>query len=308
MKIAARVLLTLGFLAASVSYSSWIVHRTVLDSSATRDATHALITAPTVRTALAKQLRSTLEPQLGHLASDPRSSARLTAALNAAVADPRFVGAFDNAITSLHDQILSGAGAAHGGRITLDTHAVTAALHSAAAHHDPALAQRIKTIGPVALPIGSNQLPHIGSATRDVGRVGLAAGAIAVVLIGGALLLAHNRKTIGRVGRRTALLAVEPALVFALLPRLLDARHGNAETVTAAILRAYGHPVMFSAIAFVVVGVSIWLISLALPILGFRRAEPAPVAAPAAPTRSRGHRAGRPSEEPTAVLPEKLYL
>src|SRR5579862_7364452 len=103
MKIVARVLLTLGFVAASVSYSSWIVHRTVLDSSATRDATHALITAPAVRSALARQLRSTLEPQLGHAASDPR----LNAALNAAVADPRFIGAFDNAITSLHDEILS---------------------------------------------------------------------------------------------------------------------------------------------------------------------------------------------------------
>ena len=228
---------------------------------------------------------------------------------NAAVADPRFAAAFERprsrASTTRSSPTLRPARtAADASRST--PHAVTAALRTASHTTIHARAQDQHGRQPIELPIGNDQLPHIGAATRDVGRIGLAAAAIAVALVGGALLLAHDRKTIGRIGRRVALLAIEPALVFALLPRLLDARHGNAEAVVAAILRAYGRPVMWSAFASVVAGVSTWLISLALPLLG--RPAPDPVESRTAPPRPRTPVDRRRTGEPPAPLPEKLYL
>lgn len=283
-KIGARVLLAVGFLAASVSYSSWIAHRTVLDPSATRGATHALITAPAVRRSLARELHDTLAPQLGRAASDPK----LRTAINAAVADPRFVRAFDDAIANIHAAILSD----RSGRVTLDTRAVTGALRTAIARHDPAVARQVRSLGTVSVPLGPTNVPHLGGAARSVGRVGAAALVLALLLIGGALLLVHDHEIIGRVGRRIAVLALGPAVVFSVAPRLLDAAHGEAATVAAAVLRAYGHRVLLSAAVLAVVGVGTWIGAHVIPAVRRRRqpSEP-PIARPRA-----------------APLPEKLYL
>ena len=62
-KIVARVLLTLGFLAASVAYSSWTAERTILDPAATRGATHALLATPAVHDMLAREIRTALEAE-----------------------------------------------------------------------------------------------------------------------------------------------------------------------------------------------------------------------------------------------------
>jgi hypothetical protein len=300
-KLGARVLLFLGFLAASVSYSSWIANRTVLDPSATRGATHALLTAPSVRSTLAREIRNSLAPELGSTVADPK----LTTAINAAVADPRFVTAFEDAIASIHAAVLSDTG----GRVTLDTRAVTAALRDSVARHDPALAPRIRNLGTVKVPLGSTKLPHIGSATHWVTRVGTIALLLAVLLIGGALLLAHDAKTIRRVGRRTAFLAFGPGLAFVVVPRLLEISHNGTAAVAAAVLHAYGHRVMFSAFALAVVGASTWLTALVAPVI--LRRSIAAAAGPAEPLPvgfARSSRERTAPEEITSPLPEKLYL
>ena len=293
LKFGARVLLTLGFLAASVSYSSWVVHRTALDPSATRGATHALISQPSVRSALATQLHDALTPALGRAGADPK----LRTAVNAAVADPRFVAAFADAIAELHAAILSD----HSGKVTIDTQAVTASLRTAIAHHDPALSKKVRAIGTVKMPLGNDaKRPHVGGLTRAVGPVGVLAALLAILLIGAALLLVHDAKMIRRVGRRVAFLALGPVIAFAVLPRVLSARHGNSEAVGAAILRAYGHRVLFSAAVLVVIGVSTWLTAAAVPTLR-RMYRPSAAEQPTATSAS----AALPLPLP---VPEKLYL
>ena len=117
VKIIVRLLLTFGFLAASVGYSSWTAERTIFDPAATRGATHALLATPAVQTMLARDLRDALRPTLGTQALTPKA----TAAINAAVSDPKFVAAFEDALMNLHENILSGSG----GPVTLDTAQVT---------------------------------------------------------------------------------------------------------------------------------------------------------------------------------------
>jgi hypothetical protein len=291
------VLLTVGFLAASVAYSSWIAERTIFDPAATRGATNALLTTPTVHDMLAREIRTALQSSLG-----PKvDNAKLAAAINRAVDDPKFVGAFEDAIVSINQAALSGGD----GRVTLDTGAVTASVNDAVARYYPAIAPQVKHSRTVAVPIGSASLPHIGNAQRNVREIGDIALALAVLLIGAGLLLAPERKTFRRAGRRIAFLAIGPVLVFVVGPHLLTASHNRALSVSSVILTAYGHRVLFSAGVLAVVGISTWLIAIALPKR--RAATEAEPAGPALqPVYVRRAASRVPAE--AAGVPEKLYL
>ena len=300
-RVVARVLLSIGFLAASVAYSSWTAERTFFDPAATRGATHALLATPTVRTTLARELRTALAPTVGPVAA---SSPKLAAAISAAVADPTFAGAFEDAIMSLHRELITGGN----GRVTLDSRAVTGAINRAVARVDPALTPKLKPLRSVSVPLGGSGLPHLGNARHTATRVEYVALAIALALIGGALLLAPERKTFRRAGVRTAFLAAPVVLVFAVLPHLLATAHNGALAVAATVLGAYGHRVLLSAGVLVVIGTSTWLTALALP---GRRRPPVPDGAPA-PARAAAYLRPpdprRPSNDVTAPMPESLYL
>lgn len=311
-KIIARVLLTLGFLAASVGYSSWTAQRTFFDPAATQGATHALLATPAVKSMLTREIRTALQPALaqaqgvapkGAGARARAASAaevKLNAAIDAAVSDRQFISAFEHAITSLHEGVLSG----DASQVTLDSRAVTDALNKAIARIDPKIAPKTKKLRPVSVPIGGSELPHIGDIRHNVTVVGNSAIAIAMLLIGGALLLAHDRKMFGRAGRRVAFLALPPALVFVVAPRLLESSHNSAMSVSATILRAYGHRVLFSAAILAVVGISTWLIAMAIPRR--RRPEPDPPPPPGEYVASRPE-PRIPSSEPVG-MPETVYL
>ena len=155
------MLLTLGFLAASIAYSSWTAQRTVLDPSATRGATHALLATPAVNEMLARELRTALAPALGH--TKAKDAAKLNAAITAAVRDPKFIAAFEDAIMQLHERLLSGGT----GQVTLDPNAVTDALNRAIARVDPKAAPKAKRSQTVSVPLGATDLPHIGDIRHD---------------------------------------------------------------------------------------------------------------------------------------------
>ena len=322
-KVIARVLLTLGFLAASLGYSSWTAQRTFFDPAATKGATHALLATPAVKTMLTRELHTAPRGFVAQVKACVKDRAtrpvgpkrralnaraakdaevKLNAAIDAAVSDPKFIGAFEDAIMSLHEGVLSG----DPGQVTLDSKAVTAALNQAIARIDPKLAPKTKNLKPVSVPIGGSELPHIGDVRHNARVIGNGAIAIALLLIGGALLLAHDRKMFRRTGRRIAFLALPPALVFLVVPRLLASSHNSGLTVSAAVLRVYGHRVLFSAAVLAAVGVSTWLIAMAIPS---RRpeAEPGrrrhPGRTRRLPPRARGSRAASRS-----ACPETVYL
>lgn len=290
------MLLTIGFLAASMAYSSWTAERTIFDPAATRGATTSLLSTPTVHDLLAREIRSALQPSLG----PDVDNAKLTAAINTAVADPRFVGAFEDAIVNINQAVLSDG---HG-RVTLDPEAVTGSVDAAVARVDPKIALQVRKTKQVSVPIGGAALPHLGNVGRTVREAGDLALAVAIMLIGGALVLAPERKTFRRAGRRVACLAIPPVVVFGVGPRLLASSHNSALSVSAAILGAYGHRVLFSAAILAVVGISTWIIAIAMP----RRQARVEVAAPTlGPVYVRQTAPRVPAGEPGG-LPEKLYL
>ena len=298
VKIIARVLLTLGFLAASVGYSSWTAQRTIFDPAATRGATHALLATPAVQTMLARELRTALRPALGAQAASPKAAA----AIDAAVSDPKFVAAFEDALMNVHESILTG----KRGQVTLDSAAVTKAINDAVARVDPMLAPKVRKLHQVRVPLGATDTPHVGTSRERVRVIGNTAIAMAFVLIGGALLLMRDRKTFRRTGRRIAFLAIPPVLVFMLLPRFLASTHNSPLAVSAAILEAYGHRVILSAALLAIAGISVWLIAVALP---GRRPSAEPDDAPPAPKAEPVPNLLAPSyTTPTPPVPEGLYL
>jgi len=288
--------MTIGFLAASVAYSSWTAERTIFDPAATRGATNALLSTATVHDLLAREIRTALQPGLG----PDVNRAKLDAAINTAVADPRFIGAFEDAIVNVDEAVVSGG---HG-RVTLDTNAVTMTVHDAVARLDPKISPQVNKMKVLSVPIGATDLPHLGNAKRTVREAGDVALALAVVLIGGALVLAPERATWRRAGRRVAFLAIAPVLIFALGPRLLASSHNRALSVSAAILEAYGNRVLFSASLLGTVGITIWVLAVAIPK---RREPPDAVVGPLQPVYVR-QTAPRVSASEPGGLPEKLYL
>jgi hypothetical protein len=275
-KVVARALLTLGFLAASIAYSSWTAQRTILDPSATRIATHQLLATPAVNDTLTRKLHDALAPL------KMKDTAQLDAAVTAAVRDPKFAAAFEDAIMHLHQNLLSGGS----GQVTLDPNAVTDALHRAIARVDPKVEPKAKQLQTVSVPLGASNLPHVGDIRHEARVVGNAAIAIAVLLIGGALLLAPDRKAFRRTGRRVAFLALPPALVFLAIPHLLARSDNSGAAVSAVVLEAFGRRVLFSAVLLAGIGATVWLVAAIAP--GRRPVEaeaapPSPANAPPLP-------------------------
>jgi hypothetical protein len=282
----ARILLVLGFVAASLGYNAWIASRTLLDSGATAAVVHRIVTTPTVQRSLRDELHKALEQQLDYVPSNPA----IQQAIENAARDPRITTAFESAIVQLHKALLSrGADT-----IILDPKVITRTMYDELAAYDPTLATEVKDSPPLQVQFDTHQLPRLDGLANEVHTartLGLAAG---VLLVGASLMLARDRKSVSRVGRRIAYLAIIPMLAFAVLPRILDSWGAGGAQVGAAALRGYSGRVLPSAIALIMIGVSTALIAW----VGIPRTRQREVAD--APT---------PRTPPTdTLLPEKLYL
>ena len=128
----------------------------------------------------------------------------------------------------------------------------------------------------------------------------------ALLFVTASLILVHDRRAFGRVGRRIAYLASTPIAVFVLLPRVLAHAPGDGPQIAAALLRVYGNRILPSAVVLIVAGVAIAIAALVWPRHGFDDlGTPGPSGSrftgpPPTP------RAGHGPDQPT--ITEKLYL
>jgi hypothetical protein len=296
----ARILLVLGFLAAWVGYDAWIVSHAVLDPNATRAAAHALLQAPAVRRGLADEITTQLDKKVPAAKEDPHAPAAVAAALS----DPRVTGAFADTIAQIHTAVVSSAPAQSSDEtFTIDGHALSNALYDALAPNDPQLAAQVRQAPPLTAHIKVKDMPklHDPRSTADV--VTLLAVMAALLLITASLLVQHDRRTIGRVGRRTAFLAATPLFVFVALPLVLSHGSGDAQQIVSELLRVYGHRVLPSAIVLAVVGLSVAVGAIVWP-----RAHVDPATTRAVPPYT-GPEPPRPRTAPDQpAITEKMYL
>jgi len=298
----ARVLLVFGFLAAWIGYDAWIASHVVLDPNATRAAAHALLQTPAVQRGLADELTTALDHQLPAAAKNPHTAP----AVAAAVRDPRVTAAFANTIEHIHQAVVAKNDASGPRDFTSDGRPFNSALHDALAKRDPKLAAQVDRLPPLAVHVTSKDLPHIDDprSTADVVMV-LAIGA-ALMLITASLLMSHDRRSVGRAGRRVAFLAITPLLVFVVLPRFLMHASGDAPQIASVLLRAYGDRVLPSVILLVGAGLAVAIGALVWP--RHRADSPVPTAPPQSYT---GPTPSTPSWSTTPDQPtitEKMYL
>jgi hypothetical protein len=287
----ARVLLVVGFLAAWIGYDAWLVSHVVLDPNSTRSAAHALLETPAVRRGLADDLTRDLNRKLPAAAKNPRVRPAVAAALR----DPRVTNAFADTVVHIQQTILNDGDSA---RFTVDGRALNDALHDALAPRDPRLAAQVERLPPLDVRVKANNLPHLHDPRTAADGVAVLGIIAALLLITASLLLQHDRRSIARVGRRTAYLAITPLIVFAVLPRVLEQSSGDEPGIAAVLLRTYGNRVLPSAIGLVIVGLAIVVGAIVWPRAGLtERAAPPTAAAPLPPT------AAHPPE-----ITEKLYL
>jgi hypothetical protein len=297
--VAARTLLVIGFLAAWIGYDAWIVSHVVLDPSTTRSAAHALLGSATVRSTLADTMTAQIDRQLPAARNDPRVGPAITQALR----DPRVEAAFADTIAQIHQAVLSDTSTT---TFRIDGRAVTNALHDEIAPTDPQLAAQILRAPPLDVKISSGNLPHVHDARPVANMITVLAAIAALLFVAASLVLQHDRRSVARVGRRIAYLAVMPLVVFEVLPLVLGHASGDAPQIAAALLRVYGNRVLPSAIAFAIVGVAIAIAPLAWPrnVTEFGRAGPPPNSPYNGPTPT--PRPPGPPDRPDVT--ERLYL
>jgi hypothetical protein len=247
-----RWLLVLGFIAASFSYGGWMLMATVLDPSATTAVARRVIATPVVQDNLAKQIRTQVDSELRDAHADPQ----VQRAVDAAIRDPRVAAAFANAVGDVQRALLSNSPQT----ITINSRALTSALHDALERIDPQLAAQVAKQPPVSATIDASKAPHLRSIHNAADLVAVLGAIVALALIGTALKLNHSRKAIARFGRRVAYLSITPMLAFVVLPAVVPS-HGAADVIRVA-MEEYAGRVVPSALAFLGLGVMIVIASL----------------------------------------------
>jgi hypothetical protein len=288
--LGARVLLLVAGLAATLAYGSWLALRTAFDSNATAGAARSVLATDAVQRDLGDQIADQVDSDLGDRGAD----SEVRAAVSQALHDPRVVDAFETALHDVHAQLL----ADNSGKVTVNTAAITGSIRDALAQQNAAAADEFARQAPVSVDIGGDDLPHLGHA-RDIAEGLVWFGGLAALMFGAAsLALAHDRKSVARVGRRIAYLGTGPLLGFVVLPHFSSRASGDVPAVLSALLRTYSSRVVPSAVVVVVLGLAVVAGAYLVP---WMRASTQPELAPAP----------QPPAAPTAVMPrvdEKLYL
>src|SRR4051812_7157499 len=157
----ARVLLFVGGLAAAFAWWGFAAQQTLLDPAATREAAMGLLSTPPVQdaavTSLADQLTEMVPRNIANqTVTDAQARALARSAALTALHDPALRQAFANAVASLQQQAIDGDASRNG--LSVDTAAVTTAIHNAVARVDPNAAATMP-VTPVQLHFKTSRLP-----------------------------------------------------------------------------------------------------------------------------------------------------
>jgi hypothetical protein len=255
--VGARVLLVIGFLAASLSYSCWLAERTVLDASQTGGLARALLKTEAVQRNLTDQAVKQLDVEMPNARGNPQ----VRTAVMAALRDPRVIAAFADALGTIHGVLLGH----HQDHVTMNGRALSSAIHDSLTEQNPQLAGQLAKQPPLDIELNGKDLPNFGNTRGNADNIMTVAAMLAVVLICLSLFKAHDRGSVSRFGRRVAYLAVVPLLLFAVVPRVLGSLSGAGPEIVGTALRVYAGRVVPSAIVFAGLGITIAISAFAVP-------------------------------------------
>jgi hypothetical protein len=296
--VGARLLMVLAFVAAAVSYNAWVFTHTVLDPNATRGAAHTLLAAPAVQRSISDNLTKAVDDALEEQHADPQ----VARAVRKALRDPRVKKEFEDAFVELHRALISGGDTT----VTIDSKMLTTKVRDALQKIDPNLAAQLDAQQqPLRVDVGGKDMPHAGNVRHKASLYSLVAFLLALLFGGLSLRLLHDRRSIGRVGRRIAYLSFTPLVLFVVAPHFLSESKNDGMQVAGAVLQAYRGRALPSAIGLIALGATVSLVALAWP----RRRVDEPLPVGSAPTYDPRAMAPRLPTVPMApAITDDLYL
>ncbi len=252
----ARFALFVGGFAAVVGWWAFAAQHTILDPTATRDAAFGLLQAKPIqskaRDSLINQINQYIPPSLVGA-----STTKVRAATTAALSDDRVQQAFADGIGSFHRQLLTNVGTPQ--KLSIDTAAVTAAVHDSLAQQDPALAKWLRGKS-LSIEFNTSSVPNLHGVTGATPLIALIASLTAIALWGAAILLHPDHPVaVRKIGRRLIGIGAMPVVFWVILPALLERFHADAAQLFSPLARSYGKRLALPAVIILLIGCGVWV-------------------------------------------------
>ncbi|MFT7600332.1 MAG: hypothetical protein ACI8TP_003273 [Acidimicrobiales bacterium] len=277
----AGLILGLSLIVASVSWSGFVMTRTVLDPSRSERLADQMLDNEVLRSALVGRLSDALGAALPADVPVPRQ--QLEQAANAALEDERVEKLVRDGIVRVHQNALEG----NNEPITIDAAALGAASRASLIEVRPELAAVLPEAPAVEIDLPTGGLSWLGSVRRTVNRFTAVLGLIAAAGALSALLITKDRPG---VLRRVSIWAFGAAAFWMVvgygIPFLAKTLAPSSSAIIAAIVDVFFGAMIPPAIMMAVFGAALLGLSLLWSTMAAR--QPATLLQPAGPG-GRGH-------------------
>jgi hypothetical protein len=277
----AGLILGLSLIVASVSWSGFVMTRTVLDPSRSERLADQMLDNEVLRSALVGRLSDALGAALPADVPVPRQ--QLEQAANAALEDERVEKLVRDGIVRVHQNALEG----NNEPITIDAAALGAASRASLIEVRPELAAVLPEAPAVEIDLPTGGLSWLGSVRRTVNRFTAVLGLIAAAGALSALLITKDRPG---VLRRVSIWAFGAAAFWMVvgygIPFLAKTLAPSSSAIIAAIVDVFFGAMIPPAIMMAVFGAALLGLSLLWTTMAAR--QPATLLQPAGPG-GRGH-------------------
>jgi hypothetical protein len=244
-----------GLVGTAAGSAALAAHVMLLDTARVRaSAPTVLRSGPVWRAMSARVSTATVR----HAAAGSVSADELDRVTSTAMRDPRFVGAFADALVALQRDVFGG----QRGPVVLPPGPVTAAVRDASADATPVLAATLSPTTELVVEIDARGVPDlhaVGEGIDATARVGLVVGIAFIAL--GACLSPRRRRALGRVSRFAVTVGVTNVFCLWLIPRFVLAAFGPWPAVAAAHIRTSAEPLAFGGLLLALAGATtLWLL------------------------------------------------
>ncbi|MEO5839715.1 MAG: hypothetical protein ABIQ73_30945 [Acidimicrobiales bacterium] len=258
-RVVGWLLLTVGLLATSLVYDSFMVRSLVLDPDVVVDATDGILERRIVQSTVADQIVEAAQSQLLPPGTTSSATVHITDDLRQAGIEltrtPEFHDAYASAVRALHRYIFID----HTTAPVLDLSALVPAFRKEAIAVNPAYAQLLPAQAPLKITIAESA-PDLTGLKRSLDRRFSTLAMAAAGLIALAMLV-HSRRpsALRRIGVWLVAFALLQGAIALLLPVLASGLPGNSSIIGEHLARSLMPRLIAPAIAILLFGVGAFI-------------------------------------------------
>jgi hypothetical protein len=249
------LLLTVGLLATSLVYDSFMIRSLILDPDVVVDATDGILERRIVQSEVADQIVEAAQTQLLPPGTTSSATVHITDDLRQAGIEltrtPEFHDAYATAVRALHEYIFVD----HSTPPVLDLSSLVPAFRNEAIAVNPAYAQLLPTQAPLQITIAEGA-PDLTGVKRSLDRRFSTLAIAAAALIALAMLV-HSRRphALRRIGAWLVAFALLQGAIALLLPVLASGLPGNSSIIGEHLARSLMPRLIAPAVAIMLFGI-----------------------------------------------------